>query len=62
MVVRMDQYYYFNLCMVGGVGSNIKAELLDLWGVLFFAVKNGIDSINIFGDSKVIVEWAKGNL
>ena len=40
--------------------SNTKAELIGLWGVLFLASKCGIDSLNIYEDSNIIIEWAKG--
>ena len=34
-----------------GSGSNTKGEILSLWLI-------GLDNINVFGDSKVIMEWA----
>ena len=43
-----------------GPRSNTKAELLALWGLLYFAKTKNITRVKIFGDSKVIVDWAKG--
>ena len=53
----VNDRHCFNLWMRGEVGSNTKPELLGL----FFANKCGIDTLNIYGDSKIIIEWAKGN-
>ena len=61
MMVKLNESHWFNLWMGGGHGNNTKAELLGLWGAMFFANKCGIDSLNIYGDSKIIIEWAKGN-
>ena len=35
-------------------------ELLALWSILHFARSLGIDSIQIAGDSRIIVDWFKG--
>ena len=61
MVVKINESHWFNLWMGGRQGSNTKFELLGLWGVLFFSKKCGIDSLVIYGDSKIIIEWEKGN-
>jgi len=45
-----------------GAGTNTRAKLLVLWGLLRFASNIGIVSIQVFGDSKVIVDWATGCL
>ena len=37
MVLKINDFHVFNLCMGGDQGSNTKAELLDLWGILYFA-------------------------
>ena len=56
---RLEQCLSFRLKLGIGAGTNNKAELLAVWGVLFFAKEKDISSITIFGDSKVIVDWAK---
>lgn len=43
-----------------GLGTNIKTELLALWGLLNMSLHCGIISLFIFGDSKVIVDWFNG--
>ena len=42
-------------------GTSTKAELMSVWGLLQFASIIGILDINIYGDSKVIIEWLKEN-
>jgi ribonuclease HI len=40
-----------------GRGSNTKAELLGLWATLLLASFWSLDHIQVFGDSKVIIDW-----
>ena len=44
-----------------GYGSNTKAELLGLWALLLSSQMMGIPLSHIFGDSQVIINWAKGS-
>ena len=43
-----------------GKGTNIVDELLSLWGLLWFAKKRGLLELNVYGDSKVIIDWENG--
>ena len=61
MVVKMNDNHFFNLWMGSGIRSTTRAEMMRMWGVLFFADRIGIDSINTFDDLKVLIEWEKGN-
>ena len=61
MFFWINESHYFNLWLRGGYGSNTKEDLLGMWGILFFCNECGIESISFFSDSKVIVEWVKGN-
>lgn len=45
--------------MGAGKRTNLRAELLAMWGLLFFALKQHCLSIKIYGDSKFITDWAK---
>ena len=58
--LKINASHYYKNWLGCGIGTNTKVELLPLWGSLNFASKIGIVSIQIFGDSKVIVEWDKG--
>ena len=40
-----------------GYGSNTMGEMLSLWLFLHFSVIHGLDSICVFRDLKVIIEW-----
>jgi ribonuclease HI len=40
-----------------GRGTNSKAELLGLWATLLLASKWSLDHLQVFGDSKVIIDW-----
>ena len=42
------------------MGSNTRAELLALWALLFFSKAIGLPKLQIYGDSLVIINWAKG--
>ena len=47
--------------MGAGSCTNTKVELLALWALLSVEKLMGIPCLNIFGDSAVIINWAKGN-
>ena len=42
-----------------GRGTNAKEQLLSLWCLCKVALTFGLDAINIFGNSQVILNWAK---
>lgn len=44
-----------------GSRTNTKAELLALCGLLYFAKIKEIVPDTVFGDSKVIMDWARGS-
>lgn len=44
-----------------GPGSNNKAEIMALWGALLAAADLQLQNINIYGDSKLVIEWITGN-
>ena len=43
-----------------GSSTNTRAELLALWASLRVAKDIGLPYLHIFGDSSVIINWAKG--
>ena len=45
----------FKLKLNCGQGTNSKVELLDLWCLCKVALTFGLDAIEIFGDSQVII-------
>lgn len=60
MILKMSLEQVFHLSFGVGVGSNMRAELLSLWGLLWFAKREGCCSLTIFGDSQCVVNWADG--
>ena len=60
MVIWISKDHFFSLCMGGGSGSNTRAELLSLWGLLYVVSLIGISDIVVYEDSKIIIEWDKG--
>ena len=57
MMINLKQNLSYRLRMGIGKGSNIKVDLLALWGLLSFAYEKDMLSLTILGDSKVIVDW-----
>ena len=49
---------YFKLGL--GRVTNSKAELSALWATLKITKDKQIDRLNIYGDSKIVIEWAQG--
>ena len=58
MVIVINKDHFLYIC--GGLGSNTKAEILSLFGLLFIASHFGVSDISIFGDSKIIIDWLNG--
>lgn len=56
--IRCGLDYLLKFRLACGVATNTKAELLGLWGVLKVAAICVIDSLKVYGDSMVIINWA----
>lgn len=61
MVLKVKRDHFIHLRMGVGNGTNTKVELFSLWVLLWFAQKRGIFSMQIVGNSKVIIDWATWN-
>ena len=57
----LNESHYFEFALGVGYGSNTKAELLGFWALLLSSHMMGIPLTHIFGDSQVIINWAKGS-
>jgi hypothetical protein len=55
IVLKLSSHHFFRAQLVVGVGSNIKAELLGLWGLLSFAKRCHIVDLMVAGDYLKIV-------
>ena len=60
MVLLVNSSQSYKLRMDAGYGLNTRSELLALWGLLYFALHKNYQTPHVRGDSKVIIEWAKG--
>ena len=56
-MLELNEEHTFSFSMGCGRSTNTRAELLALWALLFAAKDFGIPSLNIFGDSTVIINW-----
>ena len=52
--------HFFHIKMGCGLSTNMRAELLALWALLYWEKALGLPSLYIFGDSLVIINWALG--
>ena len=59
MVITLQINHLYLLRMVMRNGTNTTDELLALWGLLWFAQKKNIHSLQVLSDSKAIVDWEK---
>ena len=41
-------------------GSNIFADILALWGLLWFIKKIGLLQLSVIGDSMIVIDWENG--
>eukprot|EP00253_Pinus_taeda_P012292 PITA_12292 len=60
IIHKSDQHHY-RIKAGLGTGSNNYAELITLRHLLHFALGHNITCINIFGDSKIIIDWFNNN-
>lgn len=59
-VIFLEQQHFYNLCWRCGSRSNTKVELTTLWGVLTFVKLLGLENMQIYRDSKLVLEWTNG--
>ena len=57
----LNESHHYEFALGVGYGTNTKAELLGLWALLLSSHMMGIPLSHIFGDSQVIINWAKGS-
>lgn len=47
---------HYKLFWFGGSGTNTRAEVIALWGLMWFSNHLCVDRVLIYGDSKVLVD------
>ena len=58
--IWLNDHHLFAFKLGCGCSTNTRAELLVLWASLRVAKDIGLPYLHIFGDSSVIINWAKG--
>ena len=61
MFFLVSDTQYFHIKSGAGRGANMRAKLLSLWGLLFFASQKGIKSLMVDGNSNIIVAYMVGS-
>lgn len=60
VIISVNENCHFLIYWNGGRGSNSKAEVMALAGLLHFCLFLNIQDVSIFGDSKVMVDGVLG--
>ena len=56
----LNENHHLDFALGVGKGSNTKEELLGLWALLHSSQMMGLPLAHIYGESQVIIIWAKG--
>lgn len=56
-VLYLNEDHFFHLKWGLGEGTNNRGELLALYMLLIFAHEKGVQGIQIFGDSMIVINW-----
>jgi len=59
--LRISKNSYYSWTFNRGPGTNTRAELLVVWATLHLATRLNIEDIQIFGDSKIVIDWLNNN-
>ena len=59
ILLRINEEHLLRIKLNCGKGNNTKDELLALWFLVIFYSILGIDTLNIYGDFLVIINWEK---
>lgn len=59
--IILNSSHAFHFYWSGGYGTNMRAKILALWGVMHCASWLVVDEILIVGDSKIVIDWAMGH-
>ena len=58
--LKLSSDHIYQAYFAGGEGSNIKAEIQGLWGLLHLASMLSLSNLMVVGDSKSTIDWIKG--
>ena len=57
LLLSIEHHFHFKIGL--GINTNTRVELLALWASLYIAKDIGLPYLHIFGDSSVIIKWAR---
>lgn len=60
IIIHLSEQHLYKIKAGLGAGTNNFAELITLRHLLHFALSHHCNSINIFGDSQIIINWING--
>jgi ribonuclease HI len=58
--LKLSSDHIYQAYFAGGEGSNMKAEIQGLWGLLHLASLLSLSNLMVVGDSKSTIDWIKG--
>jgi ribonuclease HI len=63
-LIKISQNTYYKWTYNCGPGTNTRAKLLGAWATLYLASRLHIDTLQVLGDSRIIIEWlsSRGDL
>lgn len=57
IILHLTETHFFQISMGLGHGTNNHAELISLCHPIYFAILQHCKKIQIFGDSKIVIDW-----
>ena len=58
--LAINSNHCFHIKLGCGGSTNTRAKLLAMWALMRWALTLGLPTLQIFGDSSVIINWALG--
>jgi len=56
-VILLPTNFTLKVSLMCGKGTNTRGEIMALWVLFHMENSINIDSLQIFGDSKIVVDW-----
>jgi len=57
VVINIDIEYSWKFCWNAGGRTNNRAEVISLWGSLYYARWLNLNVVHIFSDSQITIDW-----
>jgi ribonuclease HI len=56
-LIRINDKTVYKWTFNCGPGTNTREKLLGVWATLNLAARLNIDALQVFGDSKIVIDW-----